>query len=156
LSLIFRSDEGEDKEDNISKGEEDRNSAFWEHAPTPGIDDKATMIDFSRRKAAIRGNPGARFLRNIQLPVADGRPHSITRFCHIAGTDRIQVDEDTNSWIGYRLPYSSPVTFYLQPDEVVDTVYGLIRASGCMDNIPCPSPFALVCPLNLRCLIAYK
>lgn len=115
------------------------------------------MIDFSMRTATIRGNPGARFLRNIQLPVADGRPHSITCFCHFAGTDSIQIDGDTHSRIGDPVSYSSPVTFYLQPDEVVDTVYGLIRGSGFADIIPCPSPFALVSLRScFKCLMAYS
>ncbi|KAG9250974.1 uncharacterized protein F5Z01DRAFT_753116 [Emericellopsis atlantica] len=143
LSLVFRSDEKAGEEDGASESEENKSTAFWEHAPTPGIEDKAVLIDFSMRTAAIRGNPGARFLRNITLPVADGKPHSITCFCHFAGTDSIQIDGDTNSRIGDPLSYSSPVTFYLQPDEVVDSVYGLMRGSGFAD-FPCPTPFALM------------
>lgn len=105
------------------------------------------MIDFDGRAADVRGNPNTRLVRNISLPVDDGRSHAITLFCSQYGTDCIQIDGDVGSQIGSILPRSSPVTFYTQPGEVVDAVYAVKRELRAIENFACfhtPAPLVLV------------
>lgn len=95
----------------------------------------------------IRGDPNSCYAHSLPFPSADGKEHALTVFSNASGMSCIQVDGDGSSRLGMPYKLSTPVTFYLRANEIVDSVFVIARRS----NVPlfCQTPYLLVGPLVL-------
>lgn len=126
----------------------ERTEVIWDRDMGSLGESKRSFLGVRKFGIPVRGSLRSFHSEYTPLPLSDGKEHTLTLFCDVSGISYVQVDADRQARLGEPARRSVPITFYLRPNEVIDSLAVVTRGDD--DGWQDQGPFLLV---SFSCIV---
>ncbi|CAH0053966.1 unnamed protein product [Clonostachys solani] len=151
VSLNFMTDGFKIVSLSFGENEANRTRIIRDDESPPQLDSQSFLIDAKIARTGMRGNPFHRLVHTLPLDLQHGHANSLTVFCDFYTVRGIQLNGQAANMLGSTTTRSCPVTFYLQPGEIISFIHLIYR--GERDKPPSAGPYMVAMTSKGRTLL---